>query len=397
VRSQLDAAVRHDERYLDLQIKFVRYKSGTAIARYGGRWDRRTKEFVGDATRSMVFEVHGAQAEAMLLFDKWLDEHYRGPDPEVLARVREIIEQNLAFDAELGALLGMSELFLTGGRRSGKTFLMEAILCSYAVAVPGAIVWTVVPTEKFLEEPRKVIADDIMPTAWYEYNGSPEFTFYLVNGSQHVLLSGHKPTSLKKGKAALVGLNEAQQIRAESYRNARGATVDAGGFSIVAANPPIAGDIGTWVLDAATAIELNDRPAAEHVFVDPLLNPHVDPRKLLALKSSMTLHDWETQIRGKMLQLPDRVLYTWDRAVNERPAPDFGRITREFLTAWEGDRARWDKLIAVDVQRFPWVAVGIFDVYRDPRTPSDPKTGLLWMPSRPGSRRARSFRRSACW
>jgi hypothetical protein len=379
VRSQLDAAVRHDERYLDLQIKFVRYKSGTPIARYGGLWDRRAKDFVGDATRSMVFEVHGAQVEAILLFDKWMDEHYRGPDPEVLARVREIIEQNLAFDAELGALLGMSELFLTGGRRSGKTFLMEAILCSYAVAVPGAIVWTVVPSEKFLEEPRKVIADDIMPNAWYEYNGSPEFTFYLVNGSQHVLLSGHKPTSLKKGKAALVGLNEAQQIRAESYRNARGATVDAGGFAIVAANPPIAGDIGTWVLDAASAIETNDRPAAEHVFVDPLLNPHVDPRKLLALKSSMTLHDWETQIRGKMLQLPDRVLYTWDRAVNERPAPDFGRITREFLAAWEGDRARWDKLIAVDVQRFPWVAVGIFDVYRDPRTPSDPKTGLLWM------------------
>lgn len=49
------------------------------------------------------------------------------------------------------------------------------------------------------------------------------------------------------------------------------------------------------------------------------------------------------------------------------------------LTAWEGDRTRWDKLIAVDVQRFPRVAAGIFDVYRDPRTPADSKTGLLWM------------------
>ncbi len=66
-----------------------------------------------------------------------------------------------------------------------------------------------------------------------------------------------------------------------------------------------------------------------------------------------------------MLQLPDRVLYTWDRPANERPAPDFGRITREFLTAWEGDRTRWDQPIAVDVQRFPRIAVGIFDVYRE--------------------------------
>src|SRR5579872_2362216 len=121
VRSQLDAAARHDERYLDLQIKFVRYKSGTPIARYGGRWDRRTKAFVGNASRCREITIHGAQVEAILLFDKWMEEHYHGPDPEVLARVRDIIEQNLAFDAELGGLLGMSELFLTGGRRSGKT------------------------------------------------------------------------------------------------------------------------------------------------------------------------------------------------------------------------------------------------------------------------------------
>ena len=51
-----------------------------------------------------------------------------------------------------------------------------------------------------------------------------------------MLLGGHKPSSLKKGKAALVGLNEAQQIRSESYCNARSATADAGGFSMVAAN-----------------------------------------------------------------------------------------------------------------------------------------------------------------
>jgi hypothetical protein len=173
VRSQLDAAARRDERLLDLQIEFVRYTSGTPIVRYGGLWDRTAKDFAGPASRSMIFELHGAQVEAILLFDQWMDEHYRGPDPEVLARVRDIIEQNLSFDAELGGLLGMSELFLTGGRRSGKTFLMEAMLCSYAVAVPGAIVWTVVPSEGFLEEPRKVIADDIMPATWYEYNGSP--------------------------------------------------------------------------------------------------------------------------------------------------------------------------------------------------------------------------------
>jgi hypothetical protein len=56
------------------------------------------------------------------------------------------------------------------------------------------------------------------------YNGWPHFTFYMANGAQHVIRSGHKPGALKKGKAALVGLNEAQQIPEASYRNARGAS-----------------------------------------------------------------------------------------------------------------------------------------------------------------------------
>lgn len=378
VRSQLDADARQNARWLELQIDWVRYKSGTPIARFGGLWDRQDKIFVGDAEHSRVVEVHAAQVEAIQLFDKWMGDHMRGPDPQLLERVREIIQGNLDFDAELGALLGLSEMFLTGGRRSGKTVIMEGILCSYAVAVPSAIVWTVTPAETYHEEPRQVI-EELLPQHWYQYNGWPHFTFYLENGSQHVLRSGHKPGALKKGRAALVGVNEAQQIAADSYRNARGATIDAGGFTLVAANPPVLGDIGTWVLDAVTQTETNDRPAAEHFFCDPLDNPHIDQRKLLALRSSMTLHDWETQIRGKMLQLPDRVLYTWDRARNERAAPDFGKVTYDFLTAHEGDRARWNKLAVVDVQRFPFVAVGIFDLYRDPRAPQDPREALLWM------------------
>lgn len=379
VRSQLDADARRSARFLELQIDWVRYKSGTPIARFGGLFDRELKDFVGDAEHSRVIEVHAAQIEAIERFDAWLVEHLQGGVTELDPRIREVIEGKLEFDAELGAMLGLSELYLTGGRRSGKSVIMEGILNSYAVAVIGSIVWTVTPSEAFHEEPRAII-EALLPKSWYSYNGDPQYTFYLANGSEHVLRTGHKPGSLKKGKAALVGVNEAQQISAESYRNARGATVDAGGFTLVAANPPVAGDIGTWVLDAVSQIEGEvGRAGGEHVFLDPLDNPHIDVRKLLALKSSMTLHDWETQIRGKMLQLPDRVLYTWDRNSNERTAPDFGKITREFLTAHEGDQVQWERVVTVDVQAFPFIACGIGDIYRDPRTPEDMRTGLLWL------------------
>jgi hypothetical protein len=369
--------VPQDERYVDLQIDWVRYKSGTPIARFGGLWDRVHKRFGGHAPKSRVIEVHAQQISAIQIFDKWMDGHLRGNEP-ISDRVREIIQGDIELDADTGDLLGLSELFLSGGRRSGKTTIMEGILASYSVAVPGSIVWTVVPSEAFHVEPKEVL-EAFMPMGWYEYNGWPQFTFYLINGSQHVIRSGHKASLLKKGKANLVGLNEAQQLSEASYRNARGATVDDGGFTISALNPPTVGDIGTWTADAVEQIEKGDRPGAEHIFVDPMDNPHIDIRKLLAMRSGMTAHDWETQIRGRFLSLPDVVLYAWSRAVNERPTPDFGRITNEFLTAHEGDRAKWDKLVVVDVQGYPWIAAGVFDIYRDPRDPHNPKAGLLWM------------------
>jgi hypothetical protein len=52
------------------------------------------------------------------------------------------------------------------------------------------------------------------------------------------------------------------------------------------------------------------RPGAEQLFCDPLDNPHIVHAKLLALRSKMTQHDFDTQIRGKMLQNPNQVLYT---------------------------------------------------------------------------------------
>ena len=376
VRSQLDAGDRRAARYVDLQLDWVRYGSREPIARFGGLWDRQAKDYAGDAPSSRVLEVHAQQIAAIELFDAWLAGHLTTGASN--AGVRKIIEGDLELDADAIAAIGLSELFLTGGRRSGKTTIMMGILASYAIAVPGSIVWCVVPSEGFVVEPKEV-TDAILPKAWYEYNGWPHFTYYLANGSQIVFRSAHHAGGLKKGKAAIVGCNELQQISEAAYRNARGATVDDGGFTIGAMNPPTTGDVGLWTADAIAQIEKGARPGGEHIFVDPMDNPHIDISKLLAMRAGMTEHDWQTQIRGRFLSLPDSVLYTWDAAENERAAPDFGRCTRDFLAAHEGDGRELDTIVVVDVQSFPWIACGIAQVYRDPRAPHDPKAGLLWL------------------
>lgn len=362
---------------VDLQIDVVRYKSGTPIARFGGAWDRGARQWIGDAETSRIVEVHGAQAEAVLSFSSWLRAHLSGEREDVRDRIREIIQGDLSFDADARALVGLCEMLLTGGRRSGKTNLMMLLLTCYAVSVERSIVWTVTPAETRHVEPIKVLRE-LMPAAWYLERGAPDYRFDLANDSVHRILSGHDPNMLKQGNAVLVGFNEGQAIKLESYNMGRGGTVDAGGFTIVAANPPIAGDVGTWVLDAAVGAEKGERPGAEHYFCDPLDNPHIDPSKLLALRTSMTAHDFDTQVRGKLLDLPNRVLYGWSRLDNERSLPDLGVCTRDFLTAHEGDRARWEKIAVFDVQHFPYVAVLILDVAVDPSDPHNPRAGILW-------------------
>jgi len=402
VRSQLDADARREARFVDLQLDFVEHGTKRHLARFGGLWDRLEKEYAGDAPRSRIIEVHAQQIRAIERFDLWFKSHL-DPEQAVLeaaeramldavarnddgaetlaqrtAHIRDTIANDRELDAEAISAIGLAELFLSGGRRSGKSTIMLSLLASYAIAVPESIVWCVVPSEQFHVEPKDII-EAICPRDWYGYNGAPFYTFYFCNGSQLVIRSGHHAGSLKKGKAALVGLNEAQQISEASYRNARGAVVDDGGFVISALNPPTAGDIGAWTADAIQAIAKNGRPGGEHIFIDPLDNPHIDVAKLLAMRSGMTEHDWETQIRGRILAHPDAVIYTWDAAANERRPPDLGKITHAFLTAHEGDRASWSTLVVADVQNFPWIAAGIFDVYRDPRAPEDMRKGLLWM------------------
>lgn len=377
IRSQLDAGSRDASRYVDLQLELRRYKSGTPIARFGGRWDRARKAYAGDASKSRVLEVHCAQITAVERFDSWLTDHLEGGATELDDRVREIVEGNLELDAASATMIGLRELIFSGGRRSGKTTIMEALLTAYVLAVPNAIAWTVVPSEQFRDEPKSVL-EEIMPTAWARWRGDPNFRFDLANGSVHHLRSGTKAQSLKRGRASIIGANEASQIPAASYLAARAATADTAGISIVATNPPTTGDVGTWVADAVHAISNGTRPGAEHIFVDPLDNPHVDKVALLALRSSMSDHDWQTQIRGKFLEAPDSVLYSWDRAKNERPPPDFGETTSAFLTAHEGDHVPWAHLVVIDIQSFPWIAAGIFRVFRDPDS-SDDKSGLIWM------------------
>lgn len=352
---RLDAAARVSAASLDLQLDLVDERSGELIARFGGKWNRHLRDYVGDAPRSRVIRLHPGQLDAAEWFDEWLAGHMAGDTPP----------EDRVFDAAF-----------TGGRRGGKSALAFTLSVAYAIAVPGSIVWLVCPSDAFFKEPMEYL-ESIMPVEWYTSLGFPHWTYFLPNGSTITLMSGHTPRRLKQGRCDFAVINEGQAVPNQSYTTLSASIVDRGGLVLTAANPPDIGDPGEWVADLVGGVESCELQHAVHFFFDPLNNPHIDQTALQALAEKMDPHTFDVQIRGMYKLPPDAVLHAWDRLKNELPVPDIGSdITRAVTQHFEG-RA-YDDVLGMDVQTFPWIAAVRTRFYRNPDAPDDLSKALLW-------------------
>ena len=359
-RNHVEVA-RQSARYVDLQFDWVDDATGELIARFGGRYDRVERDYVGDAPVSRVIRLHAGQLVPAREFDRWIGVHL---GVSVLAE-------------------GEKRLFawlLSGGRRGGKTFFLMCCAIAYAVTVPGAIVWIAVPSDSYYQEPIDYL-ESLMPESWYSGRGWPWWQYDLPNGSRICLRSAFKAQKQKKGRVDFVAINEAQQVPESSMAALAGGTVDNGGLTMSAANPPHVGDKGEWVADMAAearGVGRGERPHERHDFFDPLLNPNIDHEALMALAYRMSKHEFDVQVRGMFLLPPDAVLHAWDRGNdgNEQPRPDFGDVTTEFTRKHEG--RSFDHIVGVDVQNYPWIAAVIFKVFRNPAAPNDLDRAFLW-------------------
>lgn len=357
VERRLSEADRASARYCDLQLDLLDGRDDTHIARFGGRWDRREKDFAGDADRSRVVRLHPGQLEfARWFYDVWLDAHLNGWPADVSPIYTALV---------------------AGGRRGGKTSLLAMLVVGYACSVPGAIVWIVVPSdiEGYGEELMQYL-QTLMPREWYTQLGAPHWRYDLVNGSCIRFMSGFTAGKLKKGSASLVFINEAQQVSQSSYTTVAAPIADEGGLVIAAANPPDQGDKGEWVADVAAGAANGTLEHSKAFFIDPLDNPHIDHAALAALAESMDEHEFDTQVRGMFLLPKGSVLSSWDRTKNERPVPELGECTKRFTRHFEG--REYKHIVSIDVQGFPWIVASVAHAYSNPAKPGDMREALLW-------------------
>jgi hypothetical protein len=353
---RLSEADRAVDRFVDLQLDWTDY-DGRRIARFGGKWDRTERCYVGDADTSRVVKMHPGQIPAAEWFYDWLAQH-SGAKPR---------DPHPIFHA-----------LFAGGRRGGKTTLAVDALVAYAVAIPESENWVVTVSDAFYDEPIDYI-ERSMPEFWYRSLGAPHWSFYLVNGSSIEMRSGYTPRKLKRGRADLVMINEAQQIKKQAMTTVEAATIDVGGLVISAANPPDVGDEGTWVAELAAEAGRGQRKHARYFFFDPEKNPEIDQVALKAKAESMSRREYRVQILGEFLLPPDAVLHEWDNGPdgNEMPVPELGvDVTEAFTARYEGRAAR--DIIGVDIQNFPWHAAVRLRVFDNPQFPGVLEQALMW-------------------
>jgi hypothetical protein len=361
-------------RYIDMAVSFrvadvetledgtKRWKPGSdeELICVGGQWDRKRKRYVGRASRAVIIRVHRGQEAAARWLARWLRCRITG---------------------DWSGFKRLWSVLLIGGRRSGKSHIACIALVLYVVAFPRSngkpsLVWTVSPTQETSDELEQALRS-LLPREWYTFTGlgnGKASLFKLANHARLIMLSGHKPRGLKRGRVDLVLFNEAQNQHKKGYVQLRGAVADTGGLVLLAANPPDE-PIGLWVDDFYQAAKAGELESEVFEF-DPKANPWITYEALLSMAKEVDEDTFAREILGEMRPIGIQVFHAWsDRYSWIDPPASYVDITAEFTKKNLG-RA-FGYLVGMDFQLTPHMAATVAKVFIDPADPE--REPLMWI------------------
>lgn len=334
-----------------------------AILTVGGRWDRAAHAWVAGAEPPHVAVIRvtrgGAQERAARWLAAWFEAHLDGR-PEAWE----------AFNARFAHRRRPWSMLLMGGRRSGKSHIACIALVIYALLYPGAIVWAVSPTQEESAELERTLKG-LLPSTWYEFRGAgagKALTFTLPHGATISLISGYKPSRLRRGRVDLVLFNEAQNMSQAGYNQLRPAIADTKGLVLLAANPPNA-PIGRWVEEHQEGIA-SGKIAGAAVDFDPRENPFADYETLTTIAAEVDAHTFDRDILGISRPIGDVVFHAWNNRESIREVPDHMiDVTSEVTQRELGVAREW--VIGMDFQGTPAMIGVVIKFFRDPNDPTD--------------------------
>lgn len=352
-RRVLSQKARAEARYIDLAVEFVDERDLSVLWRVGGRWDRKGKDWSDEpAASALQVALHPGQREFAEAFGDWITAYGVDEDPPT------------------GPLYSM---LLLGGRRAGKTYALVAALVAFAVAIPDAIVWVVTENLVDAHEELEDALDELLPASWASKSGEIP-TYRFGNGSVIRFKSGKYPKKLKRGGAALIAINEGQNMPEDVFTHSRASTSDFFGLVVVAANPANESPEGEWINKWALECQAKRRPESRALRFDPKLNTHVRVEQLEALKHEVDPRTYAIEVEGAVLPSVHAVHHAFDLSQNVAPVPEMGNVTAEYALRCALGRNVTD-LVGLDFQRTPHMAGVVARAYRNP---SDERRPLLY-------------------
>lgn len=352
LEKKAEAQKKSKKRYVDLRLQWLEDKdSQNVILDVGGVWDRQLEQWHSDGDACRQLRFFEAQYECAYWFAEWLQYYVSGEErPPHLAQVWN--------------------LFLAGGRRGGKSDMLEKILVAGAICKPGGRIWGVSPAIEETEE-LQLALEPWIPGEWAYWRDS-KLHWKFAHNTILTLRSAHVPSALKRGRADIIGLNEMQNMAKKAYTMVRAPIADRGGIVVGAMNPPDK-PLGRWCMDAYDDAK-GGKPTVKLFEFDPEQNPYINHAALSSMRHDIGDKDYKREVLGEFIEIGDLVWYTWSPRHNIRELPDLRRdMTREFTKLHLG--REFDFAIGIDLQLTPHMSAAVGEFFEDPEFEGDP---LLW-------------------
>ncbi len=354
--SELRVALSDEATRLDLCLSLVRKSTREELLRVGGRWDTLAGRYLDPdppGLRAFTLLVNENQVATVEKFRDWLAARISGGPRK--------------------------RLLITGGnRRGGKSWIITALACATAVALPEAIIWLVSPTLKKRDEVERYIKAHTAPN-WRSY-GARDLRFRFVNGATITSITGEDAEAIKQGEADLVCYNEPQMMHQDVLTYGAPAIIDTGGLLLFAGNPSRRRK-GVWFTRLLRAVEEGKYEGGEVCRLDARDNPDIDAAARSDIGRLMNLVDPEAaraDDEGVFLE-PGNFAYaeSFDERRNTCPTLEIASFcTREVIQS-AGHWGDFDLLGGVDFQSWPFNAGVSLVAVGSPADPTWYVTGCL--------------------
>ena len=212
---------------------------------------------------------------------------------------------------------------VVAGRRWGKTVLSKVSLITAAAAKPRQRVWYVAPTYQMA---RDIMWDDLkssIPREWIRKVNETRMQITLMNGSIIHLKGADKPDTLRGVGLHFVVIDEAQDIKAETWEEVLQPTLaTTNGHALFIGTPKafnwlydkfMMGQAGDTVLDPRGRVVRNDWKSWQF---PTITSPFIPRKEIEARRRDMDPRSFRQEFEASFESMSGRVYYPFDRTLH---------------------------------------------------------------------------------